>query len=68
MLSLKQRELRFEPLIFPDSKFSTRFQAKKGAQVQEWMFWMLGESGRGPGLAHCADTHLHLQIKPIASS
>lgn len=27
-----------------------------------------GSTGRGPGIAHCADTHLHLRIKPTVSS
>lgn len=56
-----------EALIFPDPKFSVRFQATKGAQIQGWMFWMLGETGRGPGLAQRADTLLYLWIESVTS-
>lgn len=67
LLSLKQGELQLKPLTCPGPKFSIRLQTTEGALLQEWMFWMLGETGRGPKLAQCADMHFHLQTKPTAS-
>lgn len=57
----------WEALIFPDPRFFVRFQATKGAQVQGWIFWVLGETGRGLGLAQRADALLYLWIESVTS-
>lgn len=53
--------------VFPDPKLSMTVQATKGAQVQGWTLWMVGEAGRGLSLAHCVDTPRYLWIKSTTS-